>query len=87
MTAPSFDDTGSSVEAYLLDVDGDLYGRPIRVRFERPLRGQQTFASPDALAEQLGRDVQAVRAAAENSETDPPDDVGTGGHTGRAQPS
>ena len=84
---PTFEGTKRRFEVHLLDFDGDLYGRLIRVRFERPLRGQQTFASPDALAEQLGRDVQAVRAAAENSETDSPDDAGTGGYTGQAQPS
>jgi riboflavin kinase / FMN adenylyltransferase len=51
----------SLLEAYLLDFDGDLYGRPARVRFLERLRGEQRFESVDALVEQIGRDVEATR--------------------------
>jgi riboflavin kinase/FMN adenylyltransferase len=51
----------SLLEAHLLDFDGDLYGRPARVRFLERLRGEQRFESVDALVEQIGRDVEATR--------------------------
>lgn len=51
----------SVVEAYLLDADVDLYGRTVRLEFLEHLRPQQVFADAEALAEQMGRDCQAVR--------------------------
>ncbi|MGI8777080.1 MAG: bifunctional riboflavin kinase/FAD synthetase [Acidimicrobiales bacterium] len=49
------------LEAYLLDFDGDLYGRPARVRFVERLRGELRFDSVDALMSQMARDVAATR--------------------------
>jgi len=49
------------VEAHLLGAGPDLYGRWIRLEFGRWLRPQETFASPEVLAEQIARDVAAVR--------------------------
>ena len=49
------------LEAYVLDFDGDLYGRRARVRFHRRLRGQERFGSVDALIAQMTLDVEAVR--------------------------
>jgi riboflavin kinase/FMN adenylyltransferase len=53
---------GELIEAYLIDWEGDLYGRRIRVEFLRRLRGERRFASVDALVEQMGQDVDAARA-------------------------
>ena len=52
----------SLIEAHLLDFDGDLYGQPARVQFERRLRGEKRFDGVDALRAQLDRDVEASRA-------------------------
>jgi riboflavin kinase/FMN adenylyltransferase len=49
------------LEAHLLDFDGDLYGRTMRVELTARLRGQQSFSSVQALVEQLHRDVEATR--------------------------
>ncbi len=51
------------MEAYLLDFEGDLYGEPARVRFVTRLRAEAKFESVDALIAQMGRDVEATRAA------------------------
>jgi riboflavin kinase/FMN adenylyltransferase len=59
---PTFGDGRRQVEAYLLDFAGDLYGRTMRLEFSRFLRGQEKFASVDALKAQLAADVAAVRA-------------------------
>ena len=68
-TRPTVSSDGTvSVETFLLDYDGDLYGRRIRLDFFRRLRGEQWFASLDELKEQIERDIVAARAcAAENS--------------------
>jgi riboflavin kinase/FMN adenylyltransferase len=58
---PTFGGAEQQVEAYLLEFDGDLYGRSIRIEVARRLRDQRTFDSPEALIEQIRHDVQAVR--------------------------
>ncbi len=59
---PTFD-TGrvELIEAYLLDFEGDLYGRELRLRFLERLRGERRFEDPAALVEQMRRDVLATR--------------------------
>jgi riboflavin kinase / FMN adenylyltransferase len=51
------------VEAFLLDFEGDLYGRRLVVELWQRLRGEQSFASEQELVDQIGRDVAAARAA------------------------
>jgi riboflavin kinase/FMN adenylyltransferase len=60
---PTFDDTlETTVETYVLDFDGDLYGRDVEVSFVQRLRDERRFADLDALREQLEADRrQAVR--------------------------
>jgi riboflavin kinase/FMN adenylyltransferase len=51
------------VEAFLLDFDGDLYGRRLVVELWQRLRDEQAFESERVLIAQIARDVEAVRAA------------------------
>jgi riboflavin kinase / FMN adenylyltransferase len=53
------------VEAYLLDYEGDLYGRELRIDFLERLRGERRFESPEALVEQMTRDVERTRQVCE----------------------
>jgi riboflavin kinase/FMN adenylyltransferase len=55
---------GELVEAYLLDFEGDIYGRLLRIDFLSRLRGEKRFDSVDALVEQMGRDVEQARTIA-----------------------
>jgi riboflavin kinase/FMN adenylyltransferase len=55
---------GVLIEAYLIDFEGDLYGRELRLAFLRRLRGEKRFDSVDALVEQMDRDVQDAREIA-----------------------
>ena len=50
-----------SVESYILDYSGNLYGKRIRLEFLEFLRAEQRFADTDALKEQIARDTQSVR--------------------------
>jgi riboflavin kinase / FMN adenylyltransferase len=49
------------VEAYLLDFEGDLYGRTLRIDFLERLRGERRFDSSEALTRQMRRDVERTR--------------------------
>ena len=51
-----------TVEAYLLDFDGDLYDRRVRLEILDRLRDEQRFESIDALIAQITADVARVRA-------------------------
>jgi riboflavin kinase/FMN adenylyltransferase len=58
---PTFDDTRPSVETYLLDFEGDLYGRELRIELLHRLRGEVKFEGIDALVAAIASDVQATR--------------------------
>jgi riboflavin kinase / FMN adenylyltransferase len=55
---------GELIEAYVVDFDGDLYGSQLRLRFLARLRGERRFNDPEALIEQMHRDVQRTREIA-----------------------
>ncbi len=62
---PTFDTgRGELVEAYILDFDGDLYGKQLRLDFLSRLRGERRFHSAEALIEQMHRDVGSAPDAA-----------------------
>jgi riboflavin kinase/FMN adenylyltransferase len=56
---------GELIEAYILDFDGDLYGRELRLDFLERLRGERRFATAEALIEQMHRDVERTREIAQ----------------------
>lgn len=58
---PTFDDARPAIETYLLDFEGDLYGRELRVEMLHRLRGETKFESIDALIAAIDADVQATR--------------------------
>jgi riboflavin kinase/FMN adenylyltransferase len=66
-TNPTFVTGGAAtLEAHVLDWTGDLYDRRVRVELIRRLRGEDTFASVDALVAQIRRDIDAARAVLRN---------------------
>jgi riboflavin kinase/FMN adenylyltransferase len=52
---------GELIEAFVLDFEGDLYASQLRLRFLARLRGERRFEDPQALIEQMHRDVQRTR--------------------------
>lgn len=60
---PSYPDAPPSLEVYLFDFDGDLYGQTLLVSFEAFLRVQRKFSGLDELKAQLGEDAARARAA------------------------
>ena len=51
-----------TVEGFILDFSGDLYGQEVRMEFYQRLRGEQKFPSLQALAQEIGRNAQQTRA-------------------------
>jgi len=60
-TNPQFSGAGVTIEAYLLDFDGDLYDRRLRIEVGQLLRNERRFESIDALIAQIREDVAQVR--------------------------
>jgi riboflavin kinase / FMN adenylyltransferase len=52
---------GVLIETYLIDFEGDLYGRELRIDFLQRLRGEKLFPSVETLTEQIAKDVQQAR--------------------------
>lgn len=50
------------VEAHLLDFSGELYNQELELEIGAKLRDEMRFSSPEALREQIGRDLAAIRA-------------------------
>ena len=62
-TNPHYGGTERRIEPFLLDFDGDLYGKRLVVEVWERLRDEAVFASEEELVAQIGRDVEATRAA------------------------
>ena len=59
---PTFESgRGLIVEAHVIDFEGDLYGRTVRIAFLARLRGERRFGSAEALVEQMRADVERAR--------------------------
>jgi riboflavin kinase/FMN adenylyltransferase len=55
---------GVLIEAFLIDYEGDLYGRELRLAFLTRLRGEKRFDSVDRLVAQMQADVEEARSIA-----------------------
>jgi riboflavin kinase/FMN adenylyltransferase len=61
-TNPTFQGSRRTVEAFVLDWDGDLYGEHVGVEFAARLRPMRAFAGVDELVVAMADDVQRSRA-------------------------
>jgi len=58
---PTFNDQKKSIETYILDYSGDIYGKDIEVFFLKKIRGEKKFNSIDELVEQIKRDIESAK--------------------------
>jgi len=59
---PTFEsDSAPSIETFVFDFDGDLYGDVLRVRFLHRIRDERKFNGIDELKAQIERDTQTAR--------------------------
>ncbi len=65
---PTFADDGYSIETYLFDFNGDIYGKNVKLSFYKRMRDIVKFDGASALAHQLASDEKSIRTYfAENS--------------------
>ena len=62
-TNPHYGGTERRIEPYLLDFDGDLYGRRLVLELWERLRDEAVFETEAALVEQIARDVEDTKRA------------------------
>jgi riboflavin kinase/FMN adenylyltransferase len=62
-TNPHYGGTERRIEPYLLDFEGDLYGKRLVVELWERLRDEAVFGSEQELIAQIAEDVEATRAA------------------------
>jgi riboflavin kinase / FMN adenylyltransferase len=62
-TNPHYGGGERRIEAFLLDFDGDLYGRELRLELWQRLRDERAFEREAELVAQIERDVEATRRA------------------------
>jgi riboflavin kinase/FMN adenylyltransferase len=62
-TNPHYGGTERRIEPFLLDFEGDLYGRRLVVELWERLRDEQVFVDEQGLIDQIALDVAATRAA------------------------
>ncbi|MBW1794886.1 MAG: bifunctional riboflavin kinase/FAD synthetase [Deltaproteobacteria bacterium] len=65
--SPTFGDTEYGIEVHILDFQHEIYNQLIRVNFVRRLRNEKKFVNPEALALQIGQDVNMAREILSNS--------------------
>ena len=62
-TNPHYGGTERRIEPFLLDFEGDLYGKRLVVEVWQRLRDERVFESEQALIDQIALDVAATREA------------------------
>lgn len=60
-TNPTFGTGPRTVESFILNFTGDIYGAPVRLSFVKRLRDEQAFSSVESLVAQIGRDVDDAK--------------------------
>ena len=60
-TRPTFDESERTIESFLLDFEGDLYGQEVRLEFVQRLRDELKYTSVEALVEQINKDADQTR--------------------------
>ena len=58
---PTFGNEHLSVEAHILDLDENLYGKNLKVHFVQRLRGERKFSGPEELQAQIRKDIELGR--------------------------
>lgn len=59
---PTFGEGSRTVEAFILDFAGDIYGEAVKLSFVQRIREERMFAQIEDLVTQMREDVQAARA-------------------------
>lgn len=59
-TRPTFNGTATTIEVHIPHIAGNLYGSTLSIAFLRKIREERKFDSPEALVEQLNKDLNNI---------------------------
>lgn len=59
-TRPTFNGTATTIEVHIPHFTGNLYGSTLSIAFLRKIREERKFDSPEALVEQLNKDLNNI---------------------------
>ena len=59
-TRPTFDGKATTIEVHIPGFKGDLYGKTLTIAFISKIREERCFDSPEALVEQLNKDLRII---------------------------
>ena len=66
---PTFKEEDFQVEVFIMDYQGELYGREITVGLLERLRPERAFSSPSELIQQISKDIERVKEIASRGGT------------------
>lgn len=58
---PTFGNEKKTIETFIFDFNESIYGRPFTLQWVDYIRGEKKFESPEALVEQIGRDIAEAK--------------------------
>lgn len=58
---PTFGQEEKHIESYIINFSKDLYGKKIRIQFIKKLRKEIKFENPEALSQQIRKDLKAAK--------------------------
>jgi riboflavin kinase/FMN adenylyltransferase len=64
---PTFGDNGTSIEVFIFDFKGEIYGRELSIYFIERIRDERKFQDAAALQDAIGHDVTRCRVILERS--------------------
>ncbi len=67
---PTFGNWERTIETYIIDFKGDIYGNELRIEFIARIRGEKKFESVEALRQQIASDVAKGKAILEAAKAD-----------------
>ncbi|MCD7729076.1 MAG: riboflavin biosynthesis protein RibF, partial [Clostridia bacterium] len=70
---PTFGEDAPVLETYILDYDGDLYGKEVTISFINYIRGIRKFVDADALCAQIKEDLTHIGEPDSSAEDEPLD--------------
>ena len=68
-TRPTFGENELTIEAFIMDFDGDVYGQQVNLEFVKHLRGEIKYDNVDDLLVQIGKDVDDTRVILQSDQS------------------
>lgn len=60
-TSPTFGQTETQIESYIIDFSGNLYGQQQKIQLLKKLRDEIKFSTPEQLVDQMKKDLAAAK--------------------------